>query len=80
MLKEIAESGKGYFFNITDKSLVKNIADKLKKIEKREIIQRSFTDYDSHYEYFIFIVILLLIFYLIFPEINRKKQERKYDF
>ncbi|MBK7095576.1 MAG: VWA domain-containing protein [Saprospiraceae bacterium] len=73
LLEEIAENGKGYFFDITDKSLVKNIAEKLKKIEKREIIQRSFTDYNSQYEYFIFIVILLLILYLLFPEINRKK-------
>jgi Ca-activated chloride channel family protein len=73
LLTEIAENGKGYFFNISDKSLVNNIADKIKKIEKREIIQRSFTDYNSHYEYFLFLVVLLLIIYLIFPELNRKK-------
>jgi Ca-activated chloride channel homolog len=77
LLEEIAENGKGYFFNITDKNLVNNIADKLKKIEKREIVQRSFTDYNSQYEYFLFIVILLLILYLLFPEINRKKTRVK---
>lgn len=73
LLTEIAENGKGYFFNISDNGLVNNITEKIKKIEKREIIQRSFTDYTSQYDYFLFLVVLLLMSYLLLPEIKRKK-------
>lgn len=68
LLNEIATFGNGFYYDLNDSGLLNKITKRLQNIQKREITHRSFTDYESQYEYFILIAIALLILYLIYPE------------
>lgn len=70
LLYELAEKGQSY--ELSDNDLVKKLVQNIEKMEKREIVQRSFVDFKSHYEYFILIAILLIIIYLMYPQIKLK--------
>jgi Ca-activated chloride channel family protein len=73
LLKDVAEAGNGEFYSISDNDIVDKIAKKIESLEKKESINRSFTDYNSQYEYPLVIIILLLIIYIFFPEFKLKK-------
>lgn len=72
LLKELAEAGNGYFYSISDNDLVHEIAKKIESFEMKESVNRSFTDFNSQYEYPLLITIILLIIYIFFPEIKLK--------
>ena len=73
LLNELAEKGGGYFYNISDKDLIGNINKRLEKLEKKEIVQQSFTNYKSYYEYLLIFSIIMLILYFILPQKKLKK-------
>ncbi len=62
MLKDIADAGGGSYYNISQGNLILNeISDELAKIEKRELEMRMFNEYESYFQYFIGIGLLLMV-------------------
>lgn len=67
LLQDIAEAGGGEFFMIDQAMTALNKLDsEIEKLQKREVEQRSFTDYNSYFQYFLFPAILLIIFEYLF--------------
>ncbi len=63
MLKELAEAGGGAYFNLsnTSEELLSVLKGKVNSLEKRELEQRIFDEYNSYFQYFLAFGILLLI-------------------
>lgn len=75
MLKEIAEKTGGFYANIVagEDKLFGPLASRIDKIEKRAYEQRSFTSFESYYQYFIFMGLFLLLADFWMPQnIERK--------
>ena len=73
LLMEIADAGGGKYFNIAQgDDIVKEIAAQLEKIEKREIEQRAFKTYESYYQYFLALAIILFVLLFFIPELKTK--------
>jgi Ca-activated chloride channel family protein len=75
MLKNIAETTGGFYANIVagEEKILGPLASRIEKIEKRAYEQRSFTAYESYYQYFIFIGLFLLLADFWMPQnIERK--------
>jgi len=62
MLQELAEIGDGAYFNISDgDQVITALRQRIDKIEKREFEARSFTEYESYFQYFIAIALLFIL-------------------
>ena len=62
MMKDIAEAAGGRFYLMEQSNkLLKRIKSEINKLEKKEVEQRSFTDFESYFQYFLIPAILLLI-------------------
>ena len=62
MLKDIARTARGAYFNLrSDEQILKSLDENIQKIEKREIEQRMFNEFDSYYQWFVFIALLILV-------------------
>ena len=69
LLDDIASEGGGKYYSILDgDEAVEDLAEALDQIEKREMEQRSFTAYDSYFQYFVGFALLLLVLEFIWPE------------
>lgn len=74
LLNDIAENGGGQYYSILEgDNVLDSITEQLDRIEKREIEQRSFTSYESYYQYFLGIAILLFILQFFIKEIKVKR-------
>jgi len=67
LLKELADNSNGEYFLIQEgNQIINDIKAEVEKIEKQEMEQRSFSEYESYFQYFLALGILLLIIeYLI---------------
>lgn len=62
MLTELAEAGGGVYFNLQDSDkIIAALRERIERMEKREFEQRVFSEYKSHFQYFIGAGLLLLI-------------------
>lgn len=63
MLREVAQAGGGDYFNLLAGSdeVMKALKMRIDAIEKRELELRSFTEYESYFQYFIGMGLILLI-------------------
>ena len=62
ILKDIADVGGGKFYMIDPSmSALSAIDGELEKLEKKEVEQRSFSDYNSYFQLFLGLGLLLLI-------------------
>ena len=62
MLSTLADIGNGNYFNLRDSDeIISLLRERIDRIEKRELEQRSFTEYESYFQYFILIGLLFLI-------------------
>jgi len=61
-LRELAKMGQGGFFDLnTDMDLIKQaLALQLERLEKREFEQRAFSEYESYFQYFLGVALLLI--------------------
>ncbi len=73
MLGDIAKAGDGVYYNLVDGEKVVNaLKERIEKIEKREFEQRSFTEFESYFQYFLaFGLLFLLIEFMISYRKNR---------
>jgi Ca-activated chloride channel homolog len=75
-LQEIAIAGGGAYFNLNNdtRQLVTSLRERLDAIEKREFETRMFTDYESYFQYFVAIGLLLIMIEFLLPYKVMRKQ------
>lgn len=62
MLSDLAAAGAGAYFNIRqEKNVISALQEKINKLEKRELETRAFEEYESYFQYFLGVALLLLI-------------------
>ena len=69
MLEDLADAGNGTYFNLLSGSdrVSTALKNRINQMEKREFEQRIFSQYESYFQYFIGIGLLLLILEFLFP-------------
>ncbi len=69
MLRELASSGDGAYFNLASGSdaVLEALKERIDNIEKRELEQRVFSEYESYFQYFIGLALLLLLLEFLLP-------------
>ncbi len=74
LMQDIATAGDGetYLLNEGDE-LIADIKSELQKLEKQEVEQRSFSDFESYFQYFLFFGILFLAIEFLLSNKRRKK-------
>jgi Ca-activated chloride channel family protein len=80
-LEDVARSGGGAYFTLSSdaSSLVMALRDRIDTIEKREYEQRVFTDYESYFQIFIGLsLLILLIEFMLSYRVSRLKPKRNY--
>ena len=74
LLKDIANAGGGEFYMIDQTmSALPALDSEIDRIEKQEVEQRSFTDYNSFFQYFLCFAILFLIAEFLISNTSNKK-------
>lgn len=78
-LRDLARAGRGHQYHILDAEFViRDIGEKIAQLSKREMEQRSFKDFESYYQYFLFGAILLLCLATVLPE--RRSVDSRYAY
>lgn len=69
LLQSIATEGNGAFYMLTDgeNNIISDINTQIEKLQKRAVEVKSFTEYRSFYQYFLFAAILLILFSFFYP-------------
>jgi Ca-activated chloride channel family protein len=68
MLADLATAGNGSYFNLAEgEKIVEALKAGLDRVEKRELEQRSFSEFESYFQYFIGFGLLLLIIEFLIP-------------
>lgn len=69
LLKQLASNGGGEYHPINSgMSAINQLLDHFERMEKREVEQRSYTDFESYFQYFLLGGILLLLISYLIPE------------
>ncbi len=69
LIKDLAQAGQGVSYLIGEgNSIITNIKKEIDQLEKEEVEQRAFTDYNSYFQYLIGIGLLLLIIQFMIPD------------
>ena len=64
MLRGVAKAGGGNYFNLNnnnDKKVISELTERVEQLDKRVFEQRVFEEYDSYFQYFLFIGLLFLV-------------------
>jgi Ca-activated chloride channel homolog len=62
MLRQLAVAGAGSYFNLAQgEAVLDDLRVKLEQVEKRELEQRSFSEFESYFAYFIALALVLII-------------------
>lgn len=63
LMKTIAKAGEGAYFNLANETeeIISAVRNRVDLLEKRELEQRIFDEYNSYFQYFLIIAILLLV-------------------
>lgn len=76
LLTDIANNAGGRYYPIfAGDQITEDLKLELEKLDKREIEQKSFTDYASYFQYFLIFAILFLIIELMLSERRKTKGE-----
>ena len=72
-LQEIARNGGGEFYLVNQGTdAINDLKDRLSRLQKREVEQKSFSEYNSYFQWFLGIGIILLLLEWILPNGLRK--------
>jgi len=78
MLQDLAEAGGGKFYLLDQvMSALGDLDNEIDKLEKKEVEQRSFTDYNSYFQLFLFPAFLLLFIEYFISTSKRKNSSWK---
>ena len=62
MLKDFARTTRGAYFRLqSDENIIKALDEDIQRIEKREIEQRVFDEFESYFQWFVFLALFFLI-------------------
>ena len=62
LMRELASVGNGQYFNLNNEAdVLKSIKERVEQMEKIEYEERSFTEYESYYQLFLFLSLLFLL-------------------
>ncbi len=76
MLTELSSAANGEYYNIAEgDEIIESLRKRIEKLEKQEFEQRSFTEFESYFQYFLALAILLLIFEFMMA--YRRNESRK---
>jgi Ca-activated chloride channel homolog len=68
MLTDVANAGEGAYFNLAATSnVVEALKNRVDKVEKRELEARSFSEFESYFQWFIAIALLILVAEFMMP-------------
>lgn len=68
LLNQIALNAGGAYYNIAQENNIPDyLEDRIARLEKKKIEQRSFTEFESYYQYFLLVGLLLLIVEVLLP-------------
>jgi Ca-activated chloride channel family protein len=72
-LKRIAAAGKGIYEHLDNNTeeVVNSLVHKIDSMEQKEFGENIFTDYNSYFQYFLAISLILLVAEFFIPEIRR---------
>lgn len=78
LMQDLASSGGGeaYLLNQGDE-LIADLKKQIEKIEKEEVEQRSFTEFNSYFQHFLFLGIILLLIEFLLPKGKHNINQRK---
>jgi Ca-activated chloride channel family protein len=69
LLMELARKGGGIYNPINSgMSAINQLLDHFERMQKREVEQRSYTDFESYFQYFLFLGIMFFCLYFFLPE------------
>lgn len=76
-LRSLASTGKGMYLHLMNNTdeVVDALADKIDKMEQKEFGENVFTDYNSYFQYFLGICLILVLLEFFVPEGRRKKAD-----
>lgn len=78
MLQEISAITKGTYFRMTNGSEnIKQLINLLNRQDKKEIETRKVTNYDSKFQYFIGLALLMFLLEFLIPEQSLKKEDKQ---
>lgn len=69
LLKKVAVQGNGQFFDIEDDNIkiINDLSTYLDRLKKRSFEMRSYTEYNSFYQYFLVPAFVFLLGWIVFP-------------
>jgi Ca-activated chloride channel homolog len=77
MLRDLAAAGEGEYFNIANtKGVVPALKSKVDKMEKQEMEARSFTEFESYFQWFLIPAVLILILEFLLPFTKSRWEEK----
>ncbi len=67
-LKALAKAGEGEYFNLnTQSGIVEALQQRIEKMAKQESEVRSFSDFESYFQWFVGVAVLILVFEFMLP-------------
>lgn len=77
MLRALATAGEGDYFNIANTNgIIEALKSRIDKVEKREFETRAFNDYESYFQWFLSIALIILIIEFMIPYRKSRWEER----
>lgn len=74
LISSLAEAGGGRSYLIGEgNSIITDITREMERLEKQEVEQRAFTDYNSYFQYLIGLALVLLLIDFLIPQSQLKK-------
>ncbi len=73
-LQQIAAAGKGAYFNLSSEpdQILKTLEQRVAVLEKQEFEQRSFSEYESYFQYFLALALVVLLIEFMLPYTKSK--------
>ena len=69
LINDLADAGQGKSYLIGEgNSIITDLKKEIERLEKQEVEQRAFTDYNSYFQYLIGIAIIFLLVYFLIPD------------
>lgn len=68
MMQSIADVGNGRYFRLANRDILPELNEAIDSIEKTKIDTVTFTDYESHFQYFLAFAVLGLLIHLLLPD------------
>jgi Ca-activated chloride channel family protein len=68
MLTDVANAAEGAYFNLAATSnVIEALKNRVDKVEKRELEARSFSEFESYFQWFLAIALLILVAEFMMP-------------